>query len=91
MDKITVTSKHIAKGMRSSGNKCPVALALKDKFRGNWVNVNRIYIEIEGKFYHVPQSVKEFINNFDNFGKGKSFSFLLKSIHVPLNIRINHG
>jgi hypothetical protein len=81
MDKITVISKHIAKGMRSSGNKCPVALALKDKFRDNWVNVNRLYIEIEGKFYNVPQSVKEFIDNFDTLGKGKPFSFFLKSIH----------
>lgn len=80
MDEITVTSKHIAKGKRSSNNKCPVALALKDKFRDNWVNVNRIYIEVKGKFYRVPQSVKDFIGNFDILGKGKPFSFLLKSI-----------
>ena len=68
--KINVTAEHIAHGVRKVCDKCPVALAIKEAIpAATYVMAGTGVIDITlnkvFKSYEAPESVREFIVNFD--------------------------
>jgi hypothetical protein len=79
---ISVTQKHINKGIREERDSCPVALALLDN-GFDFVSVDQISIDwrINNNAVNVasPRSVARFVTKFDKLGKKavKPFNFKL--------------
>lgn len=78
---VKVTGKHIKKG-KSSTQRCPVALALKDAgVKDPSVSYGGIFCygaNDQNVFVHPPRSVQRFIVAFDHKKKVKPFSFIFK-------------
>jgi len=92
MSKITisVTQDDINSGVREDCNKCPVARAISRHFPGEWVSVTGDTVSIYDNYdteedyysgcvadYYLPESVAQFVSDFD---KGKTvmpFEFVI--------------
>lgn len=76
---INVTQKHIDEGCAGSRSNCPVAKAIADVFKSDdcLVEVDTDFILVNQTITPSPQSVKDFIHDFDVFKDGKPFSFPL--------------
>lgn len=85
---VTVTQKHIDKGVRGACAACPIALALtaQHKDRGRWgVGCGKVwtYDLVDGearntRFYELPKPAREFINAFDGNKPVAPFTFELE-------------
>ena len=75
---IKVTEKHIAKGIRVHGDKCPVALAIKEKLKIERLCVYSYGANINGNAVRFPRAAALFVNRFDSGKSVKPFSFKLK-------------
>lgn len=82
--KIEVTKDDIAKGMRSNGCACPIALAIKRTLHCSAVEVNYgdSFISKNGDIYELilPNIAYEFIELFDDFAIVEPFSFDLEML-----------
>lgn len=86
--KIRVTEEHIANGIRSNTESCPVALAILDATGWNKGDVDvggETIDRVEGMFpnwnfthYHCPKKVQKFVDRFDEGKPVRPFSFVLK-------------
>jgi hypothetical protein len=80
---VKVTENHIKKGVRKKADRCPIALALKDK--GFWdVSVNGLLVSAvtpSGKIVKKVTSLPmdNFIHNFDSGNPVKPISFRMPS------------
>jgi hypothetical protein len=70
---VEVTQEEIANGIVGDPDACPVVLAIKRTFQGELkppleleVSADRKDIEVNGHVIATPESVAEFIGNFDN-------------------------
>ena len=63
--RIRVTATDIAKGRRYTITLCPIARAIKRKFRTKRVQVHPGYVTINGVDYFFGVSVRRFIKEFD--------------------------
>ena len=81
--RIAVTDQHIMLGLPGHGAFCPVALAMKDRgFTGAHV-VDRSISWDEGdvvKCVLTPQSVREFLDAYDNGRLVCAFDFEIKEV-----------
>jgi len=81
--KITVTQKDINKGIPRIGDKCPIALAIKRKTH-KYVQVGCTYAWVKLKnrmvTYVLPDTVVQFIKDFDENRKVRPFSVKLKPL-----------
>lgn len=80
---IKVRAKHIKAGIPNKCNSCPVALAIKEQIKTNYVAVFKNQISLNKGYnntIHMPRSVFRFVNKFDNEGRKavKPFNFYLK-------------
>lgn len=83
--KVTVKQWHIDHGQKKDCNKCPIALAVAEKFPdARWIDVTRFNIQIlfdpnitrkTSRHFALPQKAKAFINQFDNGFNVEPFSF----------------
>lgn len=72
--KIKVTQEHITKGQCWEPKCCPIALALIDVgFKKVRVCIGRI--EINRKFYSLPQEARKFMTSFDTNLNVQPFEF----------------
>lgn len=71
---INVTEEHIAKGKRRNCRSCPIALAIKQKFNCEDVEVGYVMFIKNYKFDN-PTKVDTFIFDFDNGFPVKPFNF----------------
>ena len=63
--KIKVTQQHIDAGIKKKCLYCPVALAIKDVFPTEYVNVSDLYVRIGDNVYDLFPIVTRFILDFD--------------------------
>lgn len=77
MKTIKVIQKDIDDGVRTHGNECAVALAVRRAFRTKDVSVGLGSCRVKEKEYTLPKKCEKFIERFDLTGKGKPFSFEL--------------
>lgn len=58
---VNVTQKHIDEGIPNinTGDKCIIALALKDKFPVNKIEVHYDFVKISGQYYDYSQQMKD--------------------------------
>ncbi len=79
--KIFVTKKHIKKGKRRKMLSCPIALALKQKFKDQEPEVSSEEVALwsngDQQFYTLPQKAQKFVEDFDEGKKVKPFIFCL--------------
>ena len=81
---ITVSRRHITKGIANSPEECPIALAIKPKLKRAYVpNVigHTVELESNGEFvFALPLSktAQKFVQSFDNNERVKPFSFNLR-------------
>lgn len=75
--KIKVTRKHIRKGKRGLSFRCPVALALKEKTKVEWM-VGLRYANSRVKLFDLPPVAVDFIRDFDDGKRVEPFSFELE-------------
>ncbi len=80
--KITVTKRHIKKGLRGVPDRCPIALALKEKIHQKvTVGCREIYYRFQSKPSNrfrsafLPLSAAQFVDDFDLDHKVKPFTF----------------
>ena len=67
--KITVTQDHINKGYRFNTDRCPIALAVREKFPNATVSVTNQDIHVKKWFlrrYNLPKEAIHFVYDFDN-------------------------
>lgn len=82
---INVSQEHIDKGKRINSVLCPVALAIVDTIKDEYVFVSAGYNGVvifkgnieECKTYNIPSYVKDYMLEFDHGHKIKPFSFTL--------------
>lgn len=77
--RINVDAECIKKGIRRSACDCPVALAMRKKFKKN-VLVGRLtfrFAAFGNNEHKLPPKVRAFINEFDNSEPVQPFSFLV--------------
>lgn len=72
---IRVTKEDIRLGRWKSSSACPIARALKRKFKGCYPVVEFFYIKINGDRYGLPKEAINFIRQFDDKRPVKPFSF----------------
>lgn len=78
---IQITAEHIQNGERQSCFKCPIALALEEKFY-DW-RVGTVLVEIKQKEdsrwqeFFLPITAQKFIHAFDNNLEVEPFNFQL--------------
>lgn len=80
---VRVKSAHIKSGFRADCRACPVALAIRTAFPNSNVFVGVRNISIDGVFYNMPKSVKQFVRRFDSLyqrtnAKCAPFTFALE-------------
>ncbi len=80
---ICVSQQDINRGIRCSGNTCPIALALKraltwTDIAGPELHVDGLLMFIDEVAYHVPRSVSSFVREFDNQNTVRPFNFWLR-------------
>jgi hypothetical protein len=63
---LEITADDIERGERANCQWCPVALALRRAFPGRKVVVWHDRAEIAGRPYWLPQSVRDFVTNYDD-------------------------
>jgi DNA gyrase inhibitor GyrI len=81
--KINVCQEHINRGERKRCDRCPIALAVKDKLESKDINVNAmgIFVGLYCQFkWHLPKSAQKFIKRFDAGGHVKPFTFEARRI-----------
>lgn len=78
--KINVTQDDIDCGIIGNCELCPIALAILPIVSPLPVEVDNCCIEIGGVQYNSPNSVCQFIDDFDNGKPVKPFSFELEKI-----------
>jgi len=78
--KVHVTQEHIDKGECCSVTRCPVALALKERFLGKTVVVGKTYVQINQKFYRLDSKGCKFIRAFDDGRKVQPIEVTLTKI-----------
>ena len=76
--KIKVTQEHIERGVVKDCDVCPVALAMQEAMEDDKVRVFSTYIETSEGNYITPESVGDFIDNFDEGLPVKPFEFELE-------------
>lgn len=74
---IPVKQKHIKKGQVSDTQCCPIALALKEKFKTRLVVVGGEYALIKGVRYNLRRGAN-FIKRFDSGLMVKPFTAILR-------------
>lgn len=77
---ISITKNHISKGSSLRAGFCPIALALKEKFKTYNVSVYNTRTMINHKTILLPLKAVEFIRRFDLWLKVKPFSFKINDI-----------
>lgn len=75
--RVSVTERHIAAGVRGSGNECPIALALTE-MGFSFPGVGMDYATLDGRQAQMPTLAVEFIRNFDNCGSVHPITFDLE-------------
>lgn len=78
---VRVTAEHIAAGKREKCTDCPVALALAEQIPGGvtwWVYGPEMYGGPDERLFEVPDSVCDFVGQFDETGQGVPFTFELE-------------
>lgn len=75
--KISVTQKHIDRGIRENMRSCPIALAIRERI-GAEVSVGANYAHCPGKgvWWMLPIKINDFIREFDRGIEVKPFTFL---------------
>lgn len=74
--KVDVKRRDIWFGSRRNAERCAIARAVKRMFPGARVCVSgRIGLVINGSLWSLPVEALQFINRFDNDGKGSPFTF----------------
>lgn len=68
---VYVTKADIKNGGRCSATGCPVALALKRRFKTNHVEVSHMSFSIGNQWFKRPENVEEFVTTMDREGKSK--------------------
>jgi hypothetical protein len=65
--KIQVKQSHIDNGEKGSPHNCGLALAIKDFFQDQSINVNvfHTYVELNNKRYKLPEIATKFVFAFD--------------------------
>ncbi|AXH46556.1 hypothetical protein SEA_ROBINSPARKLES_111 [Gordonia phage RobinSparkles] len=89
--RVTVTQKHIDKGLPCRSYACPIAEAINDKGYVSSVTDESVYItskseaarannsdDVNWKKYTLPKSAKQFVNDFDSGKKVKPFTFEMR-------------
>jgi hypothetical protein len=79
MRKITVdvTYSHIESGICSDGNRCPIALAIREQHNLD-VSVSHFAVEAYGFDVELPQEAADFVMEFDFDRSVKPFTFELE-------------
>lgn len=75
-DVIRVTAQDIANGKRHWSMGCPVSLAIKRKHPRSKIFVT-MQIEVNRKYFIIPDNVAAFIGRFDRGRPVKPFAFKL--------------
>jgi hypothetical protein len=69
MRKVNVATSHIEDGMRGHSNQCAIALAVKDQWEIEYVEVEGEYIFVHEDSYLVsyslPEEARRFVQSFD--------------------------
>lgn len=66
---IHITKEDIRLGIKKSLTHCPIALSFRRQFPDIWVHVLGPFLETNSTTLHFPESVRQFIIDFD---RGKS-------------------
>ena len=74
-----VTEKDIDEGITYSSRSCPVALAIKRKFKSHAVSVLSSNCSIGNNHFRLPSKVRVFIENFDGNTRSSRFVSLYYS------------
>ncbi len=75
--KIQVMQEDIDQGEQCSILDCPVAKAIARKFSARMVGVNRESVVIDTLKIHLPENVRNAIEDYDNGGEMNPFEFEL--------------
>ena len=78
--RIQVTKRDIDFGFANDTAACPVALALKRRFKTNLVSVGFARAMINTNGYPLPESVSQFIREFDARKSVQPFQFTLATV-----------
>lgn len=78
---IHVKRSHINQGRPGRCNECPIALALKAKFKVDDVHVDGDALYVGEMTYSTPVKVLRFIERFDDSKTVKPFSFQMPKPH----------
>ncbi len=78
---ITVTQTHIDKGIRCTGSKCALALAIKEHIADARVGTTEAFSgeteDLNYKYHVLPKEACDFRCNFDKGNMVEPFSFTL--------------
>lgn len=83
---IKVTEKHIRKGQQGNAAKCPVALAVNERYPGLIAHVGTKYVRLVTfedceTYSKLPRSARRFVRAFDRYPQTSSlirpFNFFL--------------
>jgi hypothetical protein len=75
--KIEVTDEHIKNGICKDANNCPIALAIRETLNldADEVEVDGIFIEVEGRNFDTTDEIDDFIEDFDSGTPVYPFTF----------------
>jgi len=81
--RVQVVSEDIERGVVGSCDECPIALAIKECFAGDFwdnytIKVDRAQIDVGPFKFKTPPRLKKFIKAFDNGEKVRPFVFWLE-------------
>jgi len=62
---IHISEEDIQKGLAKSLTHCPIALSIRRQYPHLWVHVLSPYLEIGSTILHFPESIRQFIRDFD--------------------------
>jgi hypothetical protein len=63
---LMVTAKHVEHGVPGEHDSCPIALALKEKYKTDQVSVHADGIDIAGHRYRHTESSRRLMLSFDD-------------------------
>lgn len=78
--KINVTAKDISLGKPYMCACCPIALALRSKFKNKLIKVIADEFSVDHIDYELPIKAQNFITRFDHGMKVKPFSFTVRGL-----------
>ena len=82
--KVRVTQEHIDEGIPQECGFCPIAIAIRDQYPNESINVDGEEITIGDNHYLTPESAADFIHRFDFGGKVSPFEFELGDVLIVL-------